>query len=300
MKALCFGSLNIDLTYQVPHFLQPGETLASLSLQTFPGGKGLNQAVALARGGLDTWIAGAIGADGRFLMDILEEAGVHTEQLMLLKETRTGEAIIQRTPDGENAILLYSGANHCISEDMLRRALEPFGEGDLLLIQNEINGVPDIIRAAHEKGMTVALNASPVTEELLNLPKGQIDILLVNETEAAQLLSMPAGADMEALLAGMETAYPEAHVVVTAGAAGAWVLRHGHRHFQPAVPVTAVDTTCAGDTFTGFYLGSIMRGETAAEAARRAALAAALCVTRDGASPSIPTQAELAEAEAAG
>lgn len=166
MKALCFGSLNIDYTYQVPHFVAGGESLVSTGIQTFPGGKGLNQAVALARSGMDTWIAGAIGADGRFLMDTLADAGVHTEQLMLLKECQTGHAIIQRLPDGENGILLFSGANHCITAEMAERILEPFGEGDLLLIQNEITAVPEIVAMAHDRGMTVAVNASPVDDIL--------------------------------------------------------------------------------------------------------------------------------------
>lgn len=126
MKALCFGPLNIDYTYQVDHFVQPGESLVSAGLQTFPGGKGLNQAIALAKSGAETWIAGAIGHDGRFLMDVLNDAGVHTELLMLLKEQQTGHAIIQRQPDGENGILLHSGANHCITSEMVERVLEPF------------------------------------------------------------------------------------------------------------------------------------------------------------------------------
>ena len=142
MKALCFGPLNIDFTYQVPRFVQPGESLVSTGLQMFPGGKGLNQAIALARSGVETWIAGAIGPDGRFLMDTLNDAGVHTELLMLQKEQHTGHAIIQCLPDGENGILLHSGANHCITVDMVVRALEGFGEGDLLVVQNEINALP--------------------------------------------------------------------------------------------------------------------------------------------------------------
>lgn len=209
-------------------------------------------------------MAGAIGGDGRFLMDVLAEAGVHTELLVFQKEIRTGHAIIQRTPDGENAILLYGGANRCITADAIQRALEPFQAGDLLVVQNEINALEDVIAQAHARGMTVALNASPADEAVRELPSDQIDILMVNMEEARKLTGLPQDADRETVLLKIGAAYPQSQVVVTSGVEGAWFLRHGREFHQEARRVQSVDTTSAGDTFTGFYLGSLLQGSTMA------------------------------------
>ena len=145
MKVLCFGSLNIDYTYRVDHFVQPGETLAAESLQVFSGGKGLNQAIALARAGAETWMAGAVGEDGRFLLDELAAAGVLTDHVSILQQVRTGNAIIQNDKTGDNCILLYGGANRAVTEAQVDAALGHFCAGDWLLLQNEINQLPYII-----------------------------------------------------------------------------------------------------------------------------------------------------------
>lgn len=303
MKALCFGSLNIDYTYQVDHFVKSGETLASSGMQQFHGGKGLNQSIALARAGMETWICGAIGADGRPLMEELDQAGVHTEYLLLLKSQPTGHAIIQRTRNGANCILLYAGANHCITQECIERALEAFEPGDLVLISNEINALPQIVEAAHAKGMRVALNASPMDESLKAIPPESIDILLLNHVEAAMLMDMDPDTDADTLAAGLIARLPETQVVLTLGNRGAMVLQHGRVHMQPALPVRPVDTTSAGDTFTGYYLAALLGGSTMAEAALTATKAASISITREGASASIPGRAEvdgwqLPEAEA--
>ena len=137
MKVLCFGSLNIDYVYHVPHFAGGGETLAAASLSRFSGGKGLNQSIALARAGLEVRHAGAVGRDGLFLLEELREAGVRTESVEVLEDARTGHAIIQRTPSGENCILLYGGANRRITREQIDRVLSDFGPGDALALQNE-------------------------------------------------------------------------------------------------------------------------------------------------------------------
>ena len=148
MRILCFGSLNIDYTYRVDHFVQPGETLAADNLQVFSGGKGLNQAIALARAGAAVWMAGAVGTDGRFLLDELAAAGVHTELVRELETVRTGNAIIQNDKTGDNCILLYGGANRAITEQQVEQTLAAFTAGDWLLLQNEINGLPYLMRQA--------------------------------------------------------------------------------------------------------------------------------------------------------
>jgi len=151
MKILNFGSLNIDYTYQVEHFVRAGETLSSDSLQIFSGGKGLNQSIALSRAGADVWHAGAVGKeDGEFLLRQLEEAGVHTE-FIAHTEGKTGHAIIQKDPTGQNCILLYGGANQEITRQMADRVLESFEEGDFLILQNEISEIGYIMEKAHEK-----------------------------------------------------------------------------------------------------------------------------------------------------
>ena len=144
-KLLCFGSLNIDYTYTVPHFVTPGETLPAEGMQVFSGGKGLNQSVALARAGLDVSLAGAIGEDGRFLLEQLHAAGVDTRHVSVLSQVRTGHAIIQNDPSGDNCILVYGGANHCTTREQADRALAEewraaFPDEVILLAAKEASG----------------------------------------------------------------------------------------------------------------------------------------------------------------
>lgn len=295
MKVLCFGSLNIDYVYQVPHFVGGGETLAAGSFSRFSGGKGLNQSVALARAGLKVQHAGAVGRDGLFLLEELREAGVRTDSVEVLEDVPTGHAIIQRTPAGENCILLYGGANRRITREQIGRVLSGFGPGDALVLQNEISQLPDLAERARERGLTVALNPSPMEEGLLPLfPLA--DYLLLNEIEAAQFLQSrgaPVPEAGEALAAALAEALPFTAVLLTLGARGSlftdgtWLVR------QAALPVRAVDTTAAGDTYTGFFLAGVLGGQSVEWAMRYASAAAAIAVTRPGAAPSIPFREEV-------
>ena len=203
MKTLCFGSLNIDNVYDVPHFVARGETLAAGALNIFSGGKGLNQSVALARAGLEIFHAGAIGSDGQFLLDELAQAGVDTRYTAVLESTRTGHAIIQKGPDGDNCILLFGGANQQITRDQIDRTLENFSAGDLLVLQNEISELHYLVSAAKSRGMTVALNPSPMEASLLPLLT-QVDYLILNEIEAAQFLGLERAGDPEEMLDELE------------------------------------------------------------------------------------------------
>lgn len=292
MKILNFGSLNIDYTYDVDHFVQGGETLSSLKLQTYTGGKGLNQSVAAGRSGASVWHAGAIGtSDGEFLLDLLEQSGVHTEYVARVPGA-SGHAIIQRDRQGQNCILLYGGANQMVTAEQAEAVLSHFETGDWLILQNEISAVAEIMNFAHARGMKIALNPSPMNEKILHYPLEYADLLILNEVEAARLCP-DVGSDGHQMLQALRKRFPECTLVLTLGKAGAWYWAGEKQFFQQAFEVRAVDTTGAGDTFTGFLLGALARGNTAEQAMREAAAASAIAVSRPGAAPSIPTYIEV-------
>lgn len=297
MKVLSFGSLNIDYTYKVDHFVQKGETLSSESLQVFSGGKGLNQSVALAKAGVDTYHAGAIGEDGRFLLEVLKDAGANTDMVTVRTDVRTGNAIIQNDKEGDNCILLYGGANQAITDEQIDETIAHFEEGDFLLIQNEINGLERILAKAHEKGMKAVLNPSPMNEKILKLPLKYIDYFILNEVEAGQILgeTLEEGYDGRLLAEKLRAKFPHAAVLLTMGADGSVYMDGQQIVQQKAFRVKAVDTTAAGDTFTGYFLGGLTGGKSVAESMEEASKASAIAVTRKGAAPSIPTRSELAD-----
>ena len=291
MKVLVFGSLNIDHVYQVPHFLRPGETLDSTAYSRNAGGKGLNQAIALARAGQDTAFAGAIGLDGLFLRDTLMESGVDTRHVQVLAAA-TGHAIIQVEATGGNAILLFGGTNRMITREMAQSVLSTFAAGDCVLLQNEISCGKEILQSAKEKGLCVALNPSPASPDLHAWPLELADWLILNEVEGEDLTG---ASQPQAMLDELNRRFPHTAIVLTLGENGAF-YRDGHQQLhQPAIPVKAVDTTAAGDTFTGYFLASVLAGKDPAFALRIAAHAAAVAVTRPGAGASIPTATEVAQ-----
>ncbi|MDD6074780.1 MAG: ribokinase [Clostridium sp.] len=293
MKILNFGSLNIDYTYSVEHFVRAGETLSSASLAVFSGGKGLNQSIALRKAGAEVWHAGAVGKeDGEFLIEQLSEAGVHTE-LIAHTEGKTGHAIIQKDPAGQNCILLYGGANQEISKEMVDRVMDRFGEGDFLILQNEISEIGYIMEQAHARGMRIVLNPSPMNEKILTYPLDYVDYFLLNEIEASDLCGMESTKNADVLMAALTQRFPEAKIVLTLGGDGS-IYRDGETQIHQGIyRVPVVDTTAAGDTFTGYFIGGLQRGESAEEALDHAARAAAIAVSRPGAAPSIPSREEV-------
>ena len=293
MKILNFGSLNIDYTYDVDHFVRGGETLSSASLHTYGGGKGLNQSIAAGRSGAQVWHAGAVGGEGGFLLKLLEDAGVHTGYVARTEE-KTGHAVIQRDRSGQNCILLYGGANQTVTPAQAETVLSRFSAGDWLMLQNEISSVGAIMEAAHRIGMRIALNPSPMDEKITAYPLQTVDLLILNEVEAAELCGQEQ-AEGPALLRVLGEKFPECAVVLTLGASGAWYRCAGEVLFQESFSVPVTDTTGAGDTFTGFLLGALVRGESPARAMREAAAAASIAVTRPGAAASIPTAGEVRE-----
>lgn len=297
MRALCFGSLNIDYTYRVDHIVLRGETIHSSGLALHAGGKGLNQSIALAKAGATTYHAGCIGRDGDFLLEEMREAGVHTEHVRILDEVRTGNALIQNDKGGDNAIVLYGGANQAIEASQIDAVLESFSAGDYLVMQNEINQMAYLCERAHARGMKLVLNPAPMNEAVMHYPLEYIDYLVVNEIEAAQLLELLSlkrrEEEMLRLARELQIAYPQAAVILTCGALGAIYADAEQCFLQESFPCEVVDTTAAGDTFIGYFVAETMRGAAPAEAMYTATKASSVAVTRPGAAGSIPTRAEL-------
>lgn len=284
MKIINFGSLNVDHVYEVRHFVSPGETIPSSRYARFCGGKGLNQSIALARAGARVMHAGKIGADGKMLRDALARAGVDTS-LVVDTPDATGHAVIQVTPDGQNAIIIAGGANQQIDQQLIGRVMEALDPGDWLLLQNEINAVDEILTAAQDRGATIAYNPAPMTSEVEHLPLESVHTLFVNQVEGEQLTrrTSPTG-----IIDRLLSDFARMRVVLTLGEKGAILASADFRVKQQAFSVAAVDTTAAGDTFVGYYLAAIASGDRPAEALRLGCLAASLCVTRRGAAESIP------------
>lgn len=291
MKLLNFGSLNIDYVYKVDHFVRPGETMSSESRQTFCGGKGLNQTIALARAGVQVYHAGAVGkADGEMLLEALKKNNVNIDFVKQCEDIATGHAIIQVNRSGQNCIMLYGGANQTMTKEHIDETLAGFSAGNFLILQNEINNLGYIMEQAHKKGLVIVLNPSPMNEKILALPLEFVDYFMLNEVEAADICGEES---KDNLLGNLSRKYPKAKIVLTLGKHGVQykdgeqILSHG------IYKVPVVDTTAAGDTFTGFFIGSLAQGYAAEEALRLASVASSIAVSRQGAESSIPYMDEV-------
>ena len=282
-KILNIGSLNLDYVYAVPHFVEAGETLLASRRDVFAGGKGLNQTGAAARAGAKVFHGGAVGRDGDMLLELLKSAGADVSAVARV-DVPTGHAIIQVTPQGENAILILGGANRAVMDETVDGALAKVDPGDILLLQNEINGLGPIIRKAARKGLRILFNPAPMEAAVKELPLELLDTLIVNEGEGKAL----AG-DMDALRA----AYPNQRILLTQGSRGAALWTGSELLFQPAFPVKAVDTTAAGDCFLGYYAAALSEGLPYARALKLATAASALAVQKQGAAPSLPLRTEV-------
>lgn len=289
-RILNFGSLNIDYVYGVSHMVAPGETLAAKDRNVYPGGKGLNQSVALARAGAQVWHAGLVGPEGDVLLDVCRDAGINVDYVGRT-EVPSGHTIIQVDEGGQNSILLYGGANQMVDEAFADEVLSHFGEGDYLVLQNEISCLAHIVDAAWERGIKIVLNPSPFNDALADVDMGKVSLFLLNEVEGAQISG--GSPEPDEVLKVMGERFPDAEVVLTLGSAGSVWQAGGERHEQSIYRVDAVDTTAAGDTFTGYFVSAISSGTPVVEALDLAARASAIAVTRAGAVPSIPTMDEV-------
>ena len=292
MKVLNIGSMNLDLVYSVDHIVQPGETEASFALDTFLGGKGLNQSMALAKAGVEVFQGGMIGEDGQPFLDACAQYGVRADYIRTVPG-KSGHAVIQRDKNAQNCILLYGGANQMLTEEYVDSVLADFGAGDILLLQNEVNQMPYIVERAYEKGMQIALNPSPFNEKLSAVDMAKISFFLMNEVEGNQITGLT---DPDEIIAEMLKRFPDSKIVLTLGKDGAVYADAEQKHFQPIFKVEAVDTTAAGDTFTGYFLAGLLEGMSVPEILKMSAKASSIAVTREGAVPSIPYRHEVMQA----
>ena len=290
-KVLNFGSINVDHVYTVEHFVRPGETLNCQEYRQFAGGKGLNQSIALAQAGACVYHAGKVGASDTWLKTLMEDKGVDTRFVATINEP-SGHAIIQVNAAGENSIVIVGGANQLVNESDVQRIVANFGPDDYLLVQNEVNAVPRIIRSAKAKDMVIVFNPAPMNPQVLNYPLGLVDILIVNETEAR---SLTGEIKPEKIYETLNHRYPNMAIVLTMGHKGAAYFSSQVRFCQPAEKVHVVDSTGAGDTFIGFFLAEFIKTNDPKAALAYATHAAAICVTRHGAADSIPSRGELEE-----
>ena len=268
----------------MPHFPAPGETLLSDSYSKGLGGKGANQSIAIARAGGQVVHIGAIGDDALWARDILAKAGVDVEAIKVL-ESPTGHAIIYVDQTGENNIVLFDGANVLVSEGQISAALASAKAGDWLLLQNEVTGGPFAARLARAKGMSVAYVAAPFEAETVREMLGLVDLLSVNEGEAAQVCEA---------LGISEDEIPVEKLLITRGGDGITYRDGSQRYSQLVFPVTPVDTTGAGDTFMGYFLSQLDTGKAPQEALRIGAAAAAIQITKKGTAEAIPLMEDVA------
>lgn len=289
MDILNFGSLNIDYVYHVDTFLQAGETKLSKDLNLFCGGKGLNQSIAMARAGNTVYHAGLLGEDGQMLRDRLSENGVKLDYLKPVPG-KSGHAIIQVADSGQNCILLYGGTNQALTKEYIDSVLDRFGPDTMLLIQNELNLTGYIIEKAASRGIPVAMNAAPMDEKVLTYPIDKLTWLMVNEVEGRAI----AGAERdEDIIPTLVKRWPGLNVLLTLGHRGSICRYQGRTIACSAHHVQAVDTTAAGDTFNGYFLRGILNGLEVERCLTLATTASAICVTRNGASDSVPMAAEV-------
>ena len=289
MKVCNLGSLNVDYVYSVEHFVQQGETILTDMLQVNSGGKGLNQSIALACAGMEVWHAGIIGQGGEFLKETLQRGGVNT-QLLTTSPSRCGHAIIQVTPHGQNSIIVYQGTNGELKPEYLQTVLAQLAPQDVLLLQGETNLIAESIRAAHEKGIRVAWNASPVGSAWPNDLLDCVRWLFINEIEGEALTDQR---DPHAILSALRAAHPALEIILTLGEKGSVHAGPDCCVFCPACHVPVQDTTAAGDTFTGYFLRAVLQPVAGYTPLQLATTASAIAVTRQGAAPSIPTLAEV-------
>lgn len=281
MTVWCFGSINADHFFYVPHLPRPGETLAAHGHMRTLGGKGANQTVAAAKAGSHAIHLGAIGPDGDWMLDLMAEMGVETGRVSHVA-IASGQAQIYVDDAGENSIVIYPGANREQETDTILAHLSEAKQGDILLIQNETSEQDVVAKAGKGRGMTVIYSAAPFDVTAVRLVLPYVDILAMNAIEEEQLAAQ------------IREVPNEISRLVTLGAEGAlWKPSGGAIQRVDAHKVEAVDTTGAGDTFAGYFAAGLDQGMSPEAAMRLAAAASALKVQKKGTAEAIPTRAEV-------
>lgn len=278
------GSINADYIYEVPHLVAPGETLAAKSRHVFLGGKGANMSVAAARAGAKVSHIGAVGTDGGWAIDRLRNYGVSADAIVQ-SDNETGHALIFVADDGENNIVLCSGANRTQDSNDVQNALKNAQAGDWFVTQNEVNLQEEAAAFARQIGLRTAYAAAPFDAEITQKMLPLLDFLILNEIEAEQL-QQATGLSPQRL--------PVENVIVTQGAKGATWFGATETGFVPSQKVDPIDTTGAGDTFTGYVLAGLDQGRPILNAMEWATYAAALMVTRKGTADVIPSAEDVA------
>ncbi|MDG1399370.1 MAG: ribokinase [Candidatus Binatia bacterium] len=302
-KVHVLGSINMDLVARVARFPRPGETLMGSDFQLLPGGKGLNQAVAARRSGAGVSMHGAVGEDpnGAALREFLDREAIAVEGVRSISGTATGTAMILVDQDGENCIVVVPGANEHVTH---RRSDKGPGKGDVLVAPFEVPdaAIEPAFTEAQSRGAFTVLNPAPARvcrPEILD----RVDLLVVNETElsfyAGETTELALPEDRVVELVGQLARRHGADIVATLGGKGLVASLSGHISTHPARKVEVCDTTAAGDTFVGAMAARIADGEPVKTSLSFAIDAAAICVSRSGAAPSIPTLAEVRAISAA-
>ena len=289
MKILNYGSMNVDYVYEVKQIVRPGETVGALSRKIYPGGKGLNQSIAVAKAGGEVYQIGVLGSDGAVLEQALAENRIHTDHVKRVPGN-SAHTVIQVDRNGQNCIIVFAGKEITFTEAEMDGILAHFSPGDAVIFQNELDQSRLFMRKAAERGLTIIFNPSPMDDSILTYPLEKVSWFVVNEIEGGALTGE---SEPERILDAMRRKYPQAGVVLTLGSDGAWAMRGEERVFQPAFPVKAVDTTAAGDTFMGYFVTGMLRGEALQTVLARAAKASSIAVSRPGAAVSIPTADEV-------
>lgn len=288
------GSINVDTTYHVNRFPQPGETIAAQSKSSAPGGKGANQAVAAARSGAQTAFVGAVGSDneGQYMLEALKENDIDTSHINIDKYHGTGSAAITLDANGQNDIMVYGGANQAMQPGEFGDLSELLTHTDFLIAQFETPQAValDLFKQAKEQGVTTVLNPAPAHEIMPELLQ-YTDVIAPNETECALLTGIEL-TDEDSMLKSADYFRERGvkHLLITLGDRGVFYSTPDDHGLVPALKVKAVDTTAAGDTFIGALCSQLEKDLANVEdSLRYAQRASSLTVQRMGAMPSIPT-----------
>lgn len=297
-KIVVIGSLNMDSVIETVHMPKVGETISGLGITLVPGGKGANQAFAIGRLGGQVSMIGAVGDDvhGKILKDNLDSTGVDTRSLNIISGETTGQAFITVDREGDNSIIIISGANGLVTKELIDTYISVIENSDIVIMQFEIpiETVTYVKDLAVKKGKIVIVDPAPAVSGLQDGFWKDIDYIKPNETELEILVGRKLNTQHEVEQAAKEMINKGVkHVIVTLGADGCLLISDESTQLFPANKVKAIDTTAAGDSFTAAFALALSEGKTQEEAILFGQKVSSIVVTRKGAQTSIPTRDEV-------